>query len=163
MSSKLCPEATPDADGDLKAGVNEDVSMANRNFASGGKIYSMYVKPIMVTCTISIGATGAVTAFKGAMVKSVTRNSIGTYTVLFQDRTGFARTLHAEGAMRSPVSGLSGISTVEIQNNPTATMSVASGGSILIKTLSAAGALADPVTGSVVSLLIIADDSSVSI
>ena len=53
--------------------------MANRNWASGGKLYSMHVNPAMITATIQIGATGAVSSFVGSAVQSVTKQSTGVY------------------------------------------------------------------------------------
>ena len=124
--------------------------MANRNYASGGKMYSMHVKPVMVDVVISIGATGAVSSKKGAMVDTVTRLGTGLYKIKMQPSTSFNRLFSAQGSMRSPVSGLSGIVAIEIQNAPDASVALVAAGELTIKTIDAAGALADPDRKSVV-------------
>jgi len=137
--------------------------MANRNWASGGRLYSMHVKPVMLSCTVQIGATGAVTSFGGSAIQSVTRLGTGLYQIKAQANTNFTRLFSAMGSMQSPVSGLSGISSVEIQNAPTASVQTASGMVLTVKTLSAAGTLADPATGSALNVMMILSDSSVTI
>ena len=134
--------------------------MANRNFASGGKIYSMNVRPVMVDTSIVIGAIGAVASFAGAMVASVTRVSTGIYKIKLQNNTNFNTALFQSGAMQSPVTGLSGC-RIEIGNNPTAAGQIGSGAEINIKCLDAAGALVDPASGSTIAVLAIYNDSSV--
>jgi hypothetical protein len=134
--------------------------MANRNFASGGKIYSMHVMPVMVDCSILIGATGAVTSIKGPLVSSVTRMSTGIYKVNLTD--AFNNLFMAMGSCASPSSGLSGIATIEIANAQAAQVSTSTP-SITIKTLDAAGALADPASGSTVSMLAYLSNSSIQV
>jgi len=137
--------------------------MANRNYLSGGKIYSMHKAPVMVTATATIGATGAVQSSVGSMVKSIVRVSVGTYRITLDLQTNFTRLFSAMGSMQSPVSGLSGISTVEIQNAPNASVSLPAGTQIIVKTLSPAGALADPASGSALNVLLMLSDSSIVI
>lgn len=137
--------------------------MANRNWASGGKVYSMHVKPVMMTATAQIGGTGAVTSFVGSAIQSFARTGTGTYLVIAQSRTNFSRLYTAIGTMQSPPAGLSGISTIEIQNAPNASVQTAAAMRLTIKCLDAAGALADPATGSAISLMAILSDSSVLI
>lgn len=53
--------------------------MANRNFSSGGKIYSMHLKPVMVDCVFTVnsadsGALG-ITGLKGPLVAEVYMNT----------------------------------------------------------------------------------------
>lgn len=137
--------------------------MANRNFASGGKLYSMHVMPVMVTATIQIGATGAVSSFVGSMVSSITRVSAGIYHVTLQPQTQFTRLYFAAGTLQSPSSGLSGIATVEIQNAPNTSVATASGATLTVKCLSDSNAAADPASGSALNILAILSNSSVLI
>lgn len=137
--------------------------MAQRNWASGGKIYSMHVMPVFMDTTIQIGATGAVASFVGSGVQSVTRNGTGLYTIKMQQQTNFSKLFSANGSMQSPPSGLSGILGIEIQNAPNASVANITGMSLQIKTLDAAGALADPASGSAINVLMIMSNSSVVI
>jgi hypothetical protein len=133
--------------------------MANRNFASGGKIYSMHVMPVFVTTQITIGASGAVSSFIGTMTKSVVRVSAGIYQINMTDN--FFAYLTGHASMQSPSSGLSGIVAIEIQNNPSASVSNLAAPSITVKCLSDSDAAADPAAGSVLDVMIICNNSSV--
>lgn len=137
--------------------------MANRNWASGGKIYSMNVSPAFINITVQIGAAGAVSSISGAAVASVTRMSLGVYKIKMQAQTSFPKLLSASSSMQSPSSGLSGILGVEIQNAPNASAATASGAELTVKTLDAAGALANPASGSALNVLMIFNNSSVTV
>lgn len=137
--------------------------MANRNYASGGKLYSMHVKPVMVTTTAQIGAAGAVSSFVGSMVQSVVHVSTGIYTVKLQNLTNFSRLYSAQASMQSPVSGLSGIMQIEIQHDPNTSVALSSGAALTVKTLDSTGALADPASGSALNVIMILSESSVLI
>lgn len=137
--------------------------MANRNFASGGKLFSMHAMPVMVTATAQIGAAGVVSSIVGSMVQSIARQSAGVYKITLQSQTSFPRLFSAMGSMQSPPAGLSGISTIEIQNAPNASVAIATGAQLTVKCLDAAGALADPASGSALNILIMASNSSVII
>lgn len=137
--------------------------MANRNWASGGKVYSMHVSPALITATAQIGASGAVTSFVGSAVSSVVRVSQGIYKITCQSQTNFPRLFSAQGSMQSPPAGLSGISTIEIQNAPNASVAIATGAELTVKTLDAAGALADPASGSALNVQMLLSNSSVII
>ncbi len=128
--------------------------MANRNFASAGKIYSMHVSPVMVDCQITIGSSGAVASIKGAMIDSVAKTATGKYTITLQDN--FNRLFSLQGVPQSPSSGLSGVSTIELGHDTDVTAKT-----ITIKTLDAAGALVDPASGSVICVMAILSNSSV--
>lgn len=141
------------------SGYNEGKLMANRNFASGGKLYSMHVMPVMVNCAVQIGASGAVSSFVGPLVASVVHSSTGVYLINLQD--AYFVSLVAMGSCQSPSSGLSGVSTIEIQNAPSASVSNASAPSITIKCLDAAGALVNPASGSAINVLTIMNNSAV--
>lgn len=54
--------------------------MANRNWANGGKLYAMKVKPVSLTCNFSVDSTNAngITGLKGGAVQSVTMNAVST-------------------------------------------------------------------------------------
>ncbi len=51
--------------------------MANRNFASGGKIYSMHVMPVLVDCNFLVDSTqpSGIASLKGPLVSQVLMNS----------------------------------------------------------------------------------------
>lgn len=133
----------------------------NRNFASGGKIYSMHVMPVMVDVTINIGASGAVSSITGALVNSVERLGTGLYKLHLNQP--FSELYSAMGAPVSPVSGLSGVSSIEIANAPTAAIRLASDPSITVKTLDAAGALVNPASGSAIKVCVMVSNSSIKI
>ncbi len=135
--------------------------MANRNWASGGKLYSMHVSPVMLDATISIGASGAVSSVVGSTIASASKISTGIYTIVFQDN--YAGLYAAMGSMQSPSSGLSGVSTIEIQNAPAASVSASSSPSITVKCLDAAGAVVNPASGSALNVLMILSNSSVRV
>lgn len=76
--------------------------MANRNFPNS-RIYTFHVMPVQVTGSITIGATGAVSAFGGSGVAGVTRLKAGVYRIQLQDNYNGCFNLVA-GA-RSPTTG----------------------------------------------------------
>lgn len=49
--------------------------MANRNYASGGKVYSMHVKPVLIDCNFVVDSTNGnglgIRSLKGPMVQNV--------------------------------------------------------------------------------------------
>lgn len=135
--------------------------MANRNWANGGKLYAMHVSMVMVNAKVLIGAAGAVTTVNGPIVSSVTRVSTGIYQINLQNN--FNQMLTARGSMHSPVSGLSGIAAIEIQNAPSASVQSLSAPSLTIKTLNPSGALADPASGSTIDIMAIMSNSSVNV
>lgn len=136
--------------------------MANRNFISQ-KLFSMHAMPVMITSTTLIGTTGAVTSFVGSAVSAVTRTATGIYKIKCQADTSFSRLYSAQGSMQSPPSGLSGVSTIEIQNAPNTSLAIAGGAELTVKCLDAAGALVDPASGSSLNVIMIASNSSVLI
>jgi hypothetical protein len=136
--------------------------MANRNFASS-KLFSMHAMPVMITATAQIGASGAVSSFVGSAVASVVKMSTGVYKMKCQSQTDFSRLFAAQGSMQSPAAGLSGISTIEIQHDPNSSVAISDGAELTVKCLDAAGALADPASGSALNILMIASNSSVVI
>lgn len=137
--------------------------MANRNWASGGKLYSMHVKPVLLDCTIQIGASGSVSSFVGSTIASVTKTGTGKYKIKAQPNTNFNKLYFAAGSAQSASGGLSGILGIEIQNAPNASVQIASGAELTIQCLNAAGAAADPASGSAINVLMILSDSSVTI
>jgi len=135
--------------------------MANRNWASGGKIFSMHASPVLLDTTIQIGAAGAVSSIVGSTIASVTRMSTGIYKINMQDN--YSKLYAAMGSMQSPSVGLSGVSTIEIQNAPNASVSSLSAPSLTVKCLDAAGALVDPADGSALNVMIYLSNSSISV
>jgi len=139
--------------------------MANRNWLSGGKIFSMHKDPVLMDCTIQIGASGAVSSYVGSAIASIAKQTdAGTYLITFQAQTNFPRLLFASGSAQSAAGGLSGVSTIEIQNAPNASVVLntpTTGGQLTIKCLDAAGALVNPVSGSAINVLMLLGNSSV--
>lgn len=54
--------------------------MANRNMASGGKMYSMHVMPVLIDCNFVVTSTNAdgITLLKGPLVSAVFMNTSAT-------------------------------------------------------------------------------------
>lgn len=134
--------------------------MANRNWASGGKIYSMHVSPVMLDAQINIGASGAVSSITGPTIASVTHVSTGIYKINLQDR--YNGLIGVMTNMTSPTVGLSGISSVELANAQSAAVQTATP-SVTIQTLNSSGVLTDPASGSQISAIILLSNSSVKV
>lgn len=132
--------------------------MANRNFPNGNKLYTNNTAPVMISCAILIGATGAVTSISAAnsYITSVVRTATGLYTVNLVNN--YNNLIQVIGSATSPSSGTSGVLAIETQNAPTVTSLTAP--TLGIKTLDAAGALVDPASGSTISILIYLNNSS---
>lgn len=135
--------------------------MANRNLANGGKIFAMAVMPCIVNANITIGASGAVSSFTGGLISAVTQVSTGVYTISLQNN--FSGLHAAIGSVQSPASGLSGIIAVEIQNAPNANITSLASPQITVKTLSDVDAVANPASGSVLSVVLYLSNSSIQI
>lgn len=134
--------------------------MANRNFPNGKAIYTNHTGPVMIDVAITIGATGAVVSISTAnsFVKSVTRASTGLYTVNLADP--YNRVILVLGSATSPSSGESTIASVETQNAPNTNISSLTAPSLGIKTLDSSGSVADPASGSTISVLMYLSNSS---
>ena len=131
--------------------------MANRNFPS--KIYSMHVMPIMLDLQINIGAAGAVSSFSGAGTKSVTLSAVGQYTIVLQDNY-FALLAVLSGLQVA--SGTSGVGHIEMVGSMINSSSPSSSGAtIVIQTVSSAGAVANPTPSSQLQIVILLNNSSV--
>lgn len=120
---------------------------------------SMHVAPCLNNVNITIGSTGAVSSFVGTIVASVVRVSTGIYTINMQPLSNFNAMLYAAGSAQSPSSGLSGVLGIEVQNAPNASIQSISAPSLTIKCLDAAGALVDPASGSVISVIMLTNNS----
>ena len=61
--------------------------MANRNWASGGKIYSMHVMPVLLDANVVIdsGQPSGTRSLKGAAVSSISNVGTGLYKIVFPD------------------------------------------------------------------------------
>lgn len=91
--------------------------MANRNWASGGKIYSMHVAPVQIDCMFTVTATdpNGITALKGPAVDAVYMNTSATPSagnpnpaagsILIQLADNYNRLYVADTAIISPNSG----------------------------------------------------------
>lgn len=143
--------------------------MANRNWMSGGRLFSMHKDPVFMECTIQIGGTGAVSSYTGACVSSVIRVSAGKYKISFQPNTNFPRLLAAVASMQSASAAISGISAVEIQNAPNASVASVATPSLTVQCLAPTSssvttlAATDPVSGSALNVLMLMGNSSVTI
>lgn len=140
--------------------------MANRNWMSGGKLFSMHKDPVFMECTIQIGATGSVSSSSGACVSSVTKTGTGVYKINFQTSpaiTNFPRLLFAAGSAQKASGGLSGVLAIEIQNAPNTDVASTTAPSLTITCLDAAGAAVSPADGSAINVLMVLGNSSVTI
>ncbi len=89
--------------------------MANRNWASGGKIYSMHVSPVQIDCNFIVDATdpNGITSLKGPTVDAVLMHStaatptktIAAGTILIQLADNYNKLYIADTAIVSPISG----------------------------------------------------------
>jgi hypothetical protein len=105
--------------------------MANRNFASGGKIYSMHVKPVLLDCNFIVDSTNGnglgIRSLKGPMIQNVfmhtsaspgagnsnpaspnvvvTNPNPASGTIIVQLQDNYNRSFSGFNAIVSPVSG----------------------------------------------------------
>lgn len=97
--------------------------MANRNFISGGRIYSMHVSPVMIDLNFQVDDTNAlgITNLKGPTVEAVYMHSdhmspaktIADGTILIQLQDNYNRIFGMTSSIISPNSG----SDVKIDNS----------------------------------------------
>lgn len=102
--------------------------MANRNFASGGKVYSMHVMPVMIDCNFVVNKADlaglGITSLKGPLVDSVYMSTSatpaagspapgdGNIVIKLTDKYN-GMFLTAVGVIQSPLSG----SDIKIDNS----------------------------------------------
>lgn len=93
--------------------------MANRNWASGGKIYSMHVAPVLIDCNFVVDSTNGnglgIRSLKGPAVQAVYMNTSATPasgnpnpaagSILIQLADNYNRSMSGFDAIVSPVSG----------------------------------------------------------
>ncbi len=93
--------------------------MANRNWASGGKIYSMHVSPVLIDCNFIVDSTNSnglgIRSLKGPAVQAVYMNTSATPasgspnpaagSILVQLADNYNRSLTSLDAEISPASG----------------------------------------------------------
>jgi len=101
--------------------------MANRNFASGGKLYSMHVMPVLLDCNFIVDSTNGnglgIRSLKGPMIKAVYMHTSSTPaagnpnpaagTILVQMQDNYNRSFSGFNAIVSPASG----SALKIDNS----------------------------------------------
>lgn len=113
--------------------------MANRNFASGGKVYSMHVKPVLLDCNFVVDSTNGnglgIRSLKGPMIqnvfmhttttpgngntnpstpnKTVTNPNPASGTIVIQMQDNYNRSFSGFNAIVSPASG----TAVKIDNS----------------------------------------------
>ncbi len=119
----------------------------------------MHVMPVLVDCTIQIGASGAVSSFAGTLVSSVVRLSAGKYKINLADP--YANCNAVVASMQSASGGLSGIASIEVQNAPASSVSNFSAPSLTVTCLNTSGAATDPANGSAVCVLAMLNNSKV--
>lgn len=100
--------------------------MANRNWASGGKIYSMHVSPVLLDCNFVVDSTNGnglgIRNLKGPVIQAVYMHTTATAaagnpnpaagTIVVQFADNYNRSLSGFNAIASPVSGTSLTATV---------------------------------------------------
>lgn len=93
--------------------------MANRNWASGGKIYSMHVSPVLVDCNFIVDSTNGnglgIRSLKGPVVSNVYMNTSatpaagnpnpGAGTIIVRLADNYNRSLSGFSSIVSPLSG----------------------------------------------------------
>lgn len=93
--------------------------MANRNWSSGGKIYSMHVKPVYVDCNFIVDSTNGnglgIRSLKGPVVQAVYMHTSATAatgnpnpasgTIVIQFHDNYFKSLAGFNTIISPVSG----------------------------------------------------------
>lgn len=93
--------------------------MANRNWASGGKIYSMHVSPVLIDCNFVVDSTNGnglgIRSLKGPAVQAVYMHTSATPasgnpnpasgSILVQLTDPYNRSLSGFNAIVSPISG----------------------------------------------------------
>lgn len=91
--------------------------MANRNWASGGKIYSMHVSPVLLDCSFIVDSTNAngIRSLKGPAISAVYMNTSATPSVgnpnpaagviLLQLADNYNRVYLIPSSIVSPLSG----------------------------------------------------------
>lgn len=113
--------------GDPRVGISRISNMANRNFASGGKIYSMHVKPVLVDCNFVVDSTNGnglgIRSLKGPLVQAVYMHTSSTPasgnpnpasgTIVVQLQDNYNRIYSGFRSIVSPVSG----SALKIDNS----------------------------------------------
>jgi hypothetical protein len=93
--------------------------MANRNFASGGKIYSMHVSPVLLDCNFIVDSTNGnglgIRSLKGPTIANVYMHTYATPaagnpnpasgTIIVQFADNYNRSLSGFNSLVSPLSG----------------------------------------------------------
>lgn len=131
--------------------------MANRLFIP--PLGSLEVGVVKLWCSITVGATGAVTTSSGKGIASVTRNSAGNYTVALSDT--YNSLLHASWSLLHSAS--SDPATVGVFMR-TASQAVSSGTApaVVLQCFTGDdGAAADPASGAVITAEFTLKNSSV--
>jgi hypothetical protein len=93
--------------------------LSNRNYASGGKIYSMHIKPVLLDCNFVVDSTNGnglgIRQLKGPMIQAVYMHTTATPApgnpnpgpgiIVLQLADAFNRSFSGFNAVVSPVSG----------------------------------------------------------
>ena len=133
--------------------------MANRNFPNS-RIYSGHVMPVLLDANASIGAVGAVSSFRGALISSFDRLGVGKYQIVAND--AYSRLFKVECSLQSPSAGVScGVMSIEL--DPASDVSDSAGASIIIQCFDSAGVAKELPSGAVLFVSIYMSNSSVMI
>lgn len=134
--------------------------MANIGFRSN-RLYSDHAMACLASVDVNIGATGAVTSVANkSKISAVTRLSTGLYRLALV--APFASIYSSACAAVSPSSGTSGVLGFELANAQATTVASVSAPFVDIKCLDAAGALADPASGSQLKFQLMLSNSSLA-
>jgi hypothetical protein len=122
--------------------------MADRSF--NRNLMSLHIDMVFINFNVTIGATGAVSSFRGAGVSSITRSATGKYDVVLQDK--YALMLYESASLVSET--FSGIGSVELVNADYQTR-VAAGTALQFQCYNNSGAATDPADLSVLQGILI--------
>lgn len=131
--------------------------MANRTYNQAQ--YTAERAPVSLYATITIGATGAMSAKKGYGIKSVTKEATaGQYTVVLEDK--FSRALSV--SVQVVHSAISAAQVVQVLNTPAQLQSAVAGGTgFVLQCVDKDGAAVNPESGAQLFLQVVASNSSV--
>lgn len=131
--------------------------MANRYYNQ--MQYTAERAPVTLYATITVGAAGAVSAFKGYGIKSVVKKATaGQYEITLSDK--FSRCLAVVDQL--VWSSISAVSEVQVLNTAAQLQSAITGGTpFVIQLIDKTGAAVDAENGAQIMLQVVASNSSV--
>ena len=115
--------------------------MANRNFSQ--RQFSLERDVVNLFGDVTFGATGAVSAFKGLGLTSLTRTGVGAYTLTLND--AYVRLLGARVMFAKATS--SGVAAVELVDSHASVQTDIKAKTVKFQCYDYAGAAVDPASG----------------